>query len=95
MCIKRILYWISDNGWYDIMESFKPFDCEQKVNHWYYIAILGTIGLYADEWIVLNWIIMHYSNIWNHLTVGKQMSSGLFGESYQLTFYKSYFSPLA
>ena len=25
-----------------------------KLNYWYYIAILGTIWQYANEWIVLN-----------------------------------------
>ena len=48
-----------------------------KLNYWYYIAILETISLYANYWIVLNRII---SAKWQYL---KQVDSGQTNDEYQ------------
>ena len=39
------------------LEYLKLFKIYQKFNHKYYIAMLWTIWLYANEWIVLDRII--------------------------------------
>ena len=39
------------------LELLKLFNCMSYLNYWYFIAILGTIWLYANEPIVLNRII--------------------------------------
>ena len=43
-----------------------------NLNYWYLIAIKETILQWQIELFVLN------SKAWNHLTMSKQMSSGLF-----------------
>ena len=43
----------------DELQYLKLVNCVPKLNYCYYIAILGTIWLYANKLIVLN------SNTWN------------------------------
>ena len=72
----------------------KPSGCKQMINikmiYKYLISILETILLCANEWLILNRIIIvglqylkpfriiSISNTWNDITVYKQMGSCLF-----------------
>ena len=48
-------------------QYLKPFYWVQKLNYYFYIAILGTLWLCTNEWIVL----MLNSNTWNRFTLGE------------------------
>ena len=61
-----------------ILEYFEPFDCVQKMNHWYDIAILGNIWLCAKiESMVLHW------NTRKQLIVYKKWINGIILEYFE------------
>ena len=46
--------WVMLNRIFSIRSQYlKSFNCGQKLNYWYYIAVLKTIQLCSNEWIVI------------------------------------------